>query len=168
MNSGKTLLSQVLLYIPKYQFDKLVDQFNSNYRAREFSVWEQYVVMAFAQLTNRDSLRDIEGCLETFQSKLYHSGIRNKVSRSTLSYWDNRTNWKLFASYAQHLIQKARVLYSNENEFLKELDSTVYAFDSTTIDLCLTIFPWAKFRKTKGAVKLHTLLDLTANIPTWI
>jgi hypothetical protein len=168
MNSGKSLLSQVLLYIPKYQFDKLVIEFKANYRAREFSVWEQYVCMAFAQFTYRDSLRDIEGCLEAFNNKLYHCGIRSKVAKSTLAYWNNRTDWRLFSSYAQHLIYRAKKIYVDDNETLQELNLTVFAFDSTTIDLCLNLFPWAKFRKAKGAIKAHTLLDLNGNIPTWI
>lgn len=168
MNTGRILLSQVLTYIPKYQFDKVVDKYDGNYRAKGFSCWEQFVCMVFAQLTYRDSLRDIEACLEAYSTKLYHCGLKGKVSKSTLAYWNEKTDWKLYAEYAQYLIGYARKLYADENEFIKELDATVYAFDSTTIDLCLTLFPWAKFRKAKGAIKAHTLIDLQGNIPTWV
>jgi transposase len=168
MNSGKSLLSQVLTFLPKYHFDKLVIKYKGNYKAQEFSCWEQYVCMCFAQLTHRESLRDIESCLEAFGSKLYHCGIKSKVSRSTLAYWNNKTDWKLFSEYAHYLIGIARKLYADDNEFISSLNGTAYAFDSTTIDVCLNLFPWAKFRKHKGAIKMHTLLDLQGNIPTWL
>ena len=168
MNKGKTLLAQVMDFVPKYEFDKLVEKYQGNYKAQEFSCWEQYVCMAFAQLTQRESLRDIETCLRTVSNKLYHCGIKSKVAKSTLAYWNETRDWRIYAEFTQQLIVTARRLYQNDNDFLKELDATVYAFDSTTIDLCLTLFPWAKFRKTKAAVKAHTLLDLQGNIPSWI
>lgn len=168
MNTGRSLLSQILTYMPKYQFDKIIEKYKGNYKAQEFSCWEQYVCMVFAQLTYRESLRDIESCLEAFGSKLYHCGIKSKVAKSTLSYWNEKTNWNIYCEYAQYLIGHARKLHKGDNEFLAELDATVYAFDSTTIDLCLNLFPWAKFRKKKGAIKAHTLIDLDGNIPAWI
>ena len=168
MNKGKTLLAQVMDFVPKYEFDKIVAKYHGNYKAQEFSCWEQYICMAFAQLTQRESLRDIETCLRTVSNKLYHCGIKSKVAKSTLSYWNESRDWRIYAELTQQLIVTARKLYENDNDFLKELDATVYAFDSTTIDLCLTLFPWAKFRTTKAAVKAHTLLDLQGNIPSWI
>ena len=168
MNTGRSLLSQILTYIPKYQLDKIIEKHKGNYKAQEFSCWEQYVCMVFAQLTYRESLRDIESCLEAFGSKLYHCGIQSKVAKSTLAYWNGKTNWHIYCEYAQYLIGYARKLYKGDNEFIVELDATVYAFDSTTIDLCLTLFPWAKFRRKKGAIKAHTLIDLDGNIPAWI
>ena len=168
MNQGKTLLSQVLDFVPKYEFDKLVSKYQGNFKAQEFSCWEQYVCMVFAQLTHRESLRDIETCLRTVSSKLYHCGIKSKVAKSTLAYWNESRDWRIYAELTQQLIITARKLYQHDNDFLKDLDATVYAFDSTTIDLCLTLFPWAKFRKTKAAVKAHTLLDLQGNIPAWM
>lgn len=168
MNTGRSLLSQILTYMPKYQFDKIIEKYKGNYKAQEFSCWEQYVCMVFAQLTYRESLRDIESCLEAFGSKLYHCGIKSKVAKSTLAYWNEKTKWNIYSEYAQYLIGYARKLYKGDNEFLTELDATVYAFDSTTIDLCLNLFPWAKFRKKKGAIKAHTLIDLDGNIPAWI
>lgn len=168
MNAGKTFLAQVMDFVPKYEFDKLVEKYKGNYKAQEFSCWEQYVCMAFAQLTQRESLRDIETCLRTVSNKLYHCGIKSKVAKSTLAYWNESRDWRIYAELTQLLIATARKLYQNDNDFLKDLDATVYAFDSTTIDLCLTLFPWAKFRTTKAAVKAHTLLDLQGNIPSWI
>ena len=161
-------MSQLLTYMPKYQFDKIIEKYKGNNKAQEFSCWEQYVCMVFAQLTYRESLRDIESCLEAFGSKLYYCGIRSKVAKSTLAYWNEKTNWNIYGEYAQYLIGHARKLHKGDNEFLAELDATVYAFDSTTIDLCLNLFPWAKFRKKKGAVKAHPLIDLDGNIPAWI
>ena len=168
MNTGRSLLSQILTYMPKYQFDKIIEKHKGIYKAQEFSCWEQYVCMVFAQLTYRESLRDIESCLEAFGSKLYHCGIKSKVAKSTLAYWNEKTKWNIYCEYAQYLIGYARKLYKGDNEFIAELDATVYAFDSTTIDLCLNLFPWAKFRKKKGAIKAHTLIDLDGNIPAWI
>jgi len=168
MNSGKTLLAQVLDYVPKYEFDKLVAKYQGNYKAQEFSCWEQYVCLVFAQLTNRESLRDIETCLRTVSSKLYHCGIRSKVAKSTLAYWNETRDWRIYAELAQKLIGTARNLYGKDNEFIKELDAAVYAFDSTAINLCLSLFPWAKYKRDAGGIKAHTLFDLHSRIPTWI
>lgn len=168
MNSGRTVFAQLMDFIPKYEFDKSVDKYRGNYKAQEFSCWEQFVVMSFAQLTYRESLRDIETCLRAVSGKLYHCGIKSKVARSTLAYWNERRDWRIFAEFAQVLISKARKLYEKENELVLDIDGMVYAFDSTTIDLCLTLFPWAKFRTSKAAVKAHTLLDVRGSIPTWI
>jgi hypothetical protein len=168
MNIGKTVLTQLVNYIPKYQFDKIVEKYKGNYKAQEFSCWEQYICMVFAQLTYRESLRDIETCLATFKNKLYHTGIRSKVSKSTLAYWNEKKDWHIYSEFASFLISKARVLYISDNEFIESLNGTAYAFDSTTIDVCLSLFPWAKFRRRRGAVKAHTLLDLQGNIPSWL
>ena len=168
MNSGRTILSQLFDFISKYEFDKCVDKYKGNYKSQSFSCWEQYVIMSFAQITYRESLRDIEACLQAVSSKLYHCGIRSKVAKSTLAYWNETRDWRIYADFAQILILEARKLYITDNDFQLEIEGLVYAFDSTTIDLCLTLFPWAKFRKTKAAVKAHTLLDLRGNIPFWI
>jgi hypothetical protein len=167
MNTGSTVFSHLMEYIPIYEFRKCVERYNGNCRVRTFSCWDQFCCIAFGQLTFRESLRDIEACLRTMQSKLYHMGIRGKVSRSTLADANESRDWRIFADFAQVLIGKARELYINE-DFGIQLDQTVYALDSTTIDLCLAVFPWARFRKRKGAVKLHTLLDLRGSIPTVI
>ena len=168
MNIGKTVLTQLVHYIPKYQFDKIVEKYKGDYKAQNFSYWQQFICMLFAQLTHRESLRDIESCLSTFQTKLYHSGIKSKVSKSTIAYWNEKTNWHIYNDFANLLITKARKLYVDDNEFISTIEGSVYAFDSTTIDLCLSLFPWAKFRSKKGAVKAHTLLDLQGNIPSWM
>lgn len=168
MNTGRTILAQLFDFISKYEFDKSVNKYKGNYKSQAFSCWEQYVVMSFAQLTYRESLRDIESCLQAVSGKLYHCGIRNKVPKSTLAYWNETRDWRIYSDFAQGLIAEARTLYVEDNEFKLDIEGLVYAFDSTTIDLCLTLFPWAKFRKTKAAVKAHTLLDLRGNIPTWI
>lgn len=168
MNQGKTILSQLISFIPKHQFDKCVIRYGGNHKTQSFTCWEQFIVMAFAQLTYRESLRDIEACLRAVRNKLYHSGIRSKVARSTLADANQARDWRIYADFAQVLTKQARKLYRNDNDFSLELDNMVYALDSTTIDLCLGLFPWARFRKHKGAVKLHTLLDLRGNIPTFI
>lgn len=168
MNIGRTVFSQLLDLIPKYEFDKAVRKYKGNYKSQTFSCWEQYLTMCFAQLTYRESLRDIESCLQAVSDKLYHCGIRSKVSKSTLAYWNETRDWRIYADFTQILIAQARKLYADDNEFQLEVSGLVYAFDSTTIDLCLTLFPWAKFRKTKAAVKAHTLIDLRGSIPTWI
>lgn len=168
MNTGRTVLAQLFDFISKYEFEKSVNKYQGNYKSQVFSCWEQYVVMSFAQLTYRESLRDIEACLQAVSGKLYHCGIRGKVARSTLAYWNETRDWRIYADFTQILISEARKLYIDDNEFKLDIDGLVYAFDSTTIDLCLTLFPWAKFRKTKAAVKAHTLLDLRGNIPSWI
>ena len=167
MNSGRTVFSQLMDFLPRYEFHRCVRRYRGNYKVQTFSCWNQFLCMAFAQLTYRESLRDIEACLRAIQDKLYHLGIRGKVSRSTLAYTNENRDWRIYADFAQVLIHIARDLYINE-EFGVELDQTVYALDSTTIDLCLSLFPWAKFRERKGAIKLHTLLDLRGSIPTFI
>ncbi len=167
MNMGRTVFAQLMGLMPMYEFRKCTDRYRGNYKVRTFSCLDQFLCMAFAQLTYRESLRDIEACLRSVGAKLYHMGIRGKVSRSTLSDANESRDWRIFADFAQVLIHTARQLYANE-ELSVQLDQTVYALDSTTIDLCLSLFPWAKFRKTKSAIKLHTLLDLRGNIPSFI
>jgi IS4 transposase len=165
MNSGKTIFAQLMEFVPAYEFRKCVDRYNGNRKVIRFSCWDQYLCMAFAQLTYRESLRDIQACLRAAQSRLYHLGIRGKVSRNTLAHANQSRDWRIYADFAQLLIEKARKLYAADS-FGVELDQAVYALDSTTIDLCLALFPWAEFRKRKGAIKLHTLLDLHGNIPS--
>jgi hypothetical protein len=165
MNSGKTIFAQLMDFVTTYEFRKCVDRYNGNRKVISFSCWDQYLCMAFAQLTYRESLRDIQACLRATQHRLYHLGIRGKVSRNTLAYANQNRDWRIYANFAQILIAKARKLYA-EDSFGIELDQAVYALDSTTIDLCLALFPWAEFRKRKGAIKLHTLLDLHGNIPS--
>ncbi len=167
MNQGQTIFSQIMNYLPKYSFDCCVKKYRGNYKVQSFTCWEQFLAMTFAQLTYRESLRDIETCLRAMQNKLYHIGIRSKISRSTLADANQNRNWKIYADFAYLLIDQAKELY-RDDKFFKELDETVYALDSTTIDLCLSLFPWAKFRKTKSAIKIHTLLDLQNNIPSFI
>ncbi len=168
MNTGRTILSQLFDFIPKYEFDKCVDKYEGNYRVKSFTCWEQFIVMAFAQLTNRESLRDIESCLQAVSSKLYHSGVKSKIKKSTLADANEKRDWRIYAEFAQLLIQEARRLYKDDNNFSVEIDEIAYALDSSTIDLCLSLFPWATFRKRKGAVKMHTQLDLRGSIPTFI
>jgi hypothetical protein len=150
-----------------YEFRKCVQRYEGNYKVKSFSCFDQFLCMAFAQLTYRESLRDIEVCLRSMQEKLYHSGIRGKVSRSTLADANENRDWRIYADFAQVLIRRARDLYRNDT-FCADLDQAVYALDSTTIDLCLSLFPWAKFRKHTGAIKLHTLMDLRGSIPSFI
>jgi len=151
--------------LPKYEFDRCVRRYRGNYRARSLASYEQFLVMAFAQLTYRESLRDIETCLGVVGSRLYHSGIRQAPARSTLADANEKRDWRIFADFAQQLMAQASVLYANE-PFGVELKQAAYALDSTTIDLCLSLFPWAKFRRAKAAIKLHTLLALRGNYPT--
>ena len=167
MNQGQTILSQIMDYIPRHSFYSCVNKYHGDYRVRTFTCWEQFIVMAFAQLTYRESLRDIETCLRAMQNKLYHLGIKSNISRSTLADANEKRDWKIYADFANILIKEAKELYKDE-KFLNELDETIYALDSTTIDLCLSLFPWAKFRSTKGAIKVHTLLNLQNNIPAFI
>jgi hypothetical protein len=167
MNQGKTIFSQIIDFLSKHQFRQCVNRYNGNYRVRSFTCFDQFLCMAFAQLTYRESLRDIECCLRAMREKLYHMGIRGNVSRSTIAYANENRDWRIYCDFAQILIHEARQLYANE-DFGLELDETVYALDSSTIDLCLSVFPWARFRKTKSAIKLHTLLDLRGNIPSFI
>jgi len=165
MNQGNTIFAQVLDFLPKRQFRRCVARYQGNHRIRSFTCSDQFLCMAFAQLTYRDSLRDIECCLRAMKDKLYHMGIRGKISRSTLADANEKRDWRIYRDFAQILIRHARKLYADE-DFGLQLDETVYALDATIIDLCLSVFPWAKFRKSKGAVKLHTLLDLRGAIPT--
>jgi transposase len=165
MNSGKTVFSQVMDFLPSYEFRLCVERYQGNYKVKSFSCWDQFLCLAFAQLTYRESLRDIETCLRAAGEKLYHMGFRSKISRNTLAHANEIRDWKIYHDFAQVLIQNARELHRND-PLAVQLDQTAYALDSTVIDLCLSLFPWAKFRKHKGAVKLHTLLDLRASIPT--
>jgi hypothetical protein len=165
MNSGKSIFAQLMDFLPSKAFRRCVKRYQGDYKLKTFSCWDQFLCMAFAQLTYRESLRDIEACLRAQQSKLYHLGIRGQVSRNTLAHANSVRDWRIYADLAQVLITRARVLYADDS-FGVELAQTVYALDATTIDLCLALFPWAQFRKHKGAVKLHTLLDLRGNIPT--
>ena len=167
MNSGRTVFSQLISFLPDREFRRCVARYGGDRRLREFSCWDQYLTMAFAQLTYRESLRDIEACLRSLQGKLYHLGFRGHVSRSTLADANENRDWRIFADFAQVLIGIARPLYAHDPMGV-DLEQSLYALDSTTIDLCLSLFPWARFRKHKAAVKMHTLLDLHINIPTFI
>ena len=165
MSTEKTIFAQLLSFIPRHEFDKCVARYNGDYRVRSFTCWEQFIVMCFAQLTYRESLRDIETCLHTMQSKLYHVGLRSKIARSTIADANESRDWHIFADFCHYLIQWAETLYQDNESFKLDLKNAVYAVDSTTIDLCLSLFPWAKFRKNKGAVKLHTQLNLKTLLP---
>jgi hypothetical protein len=167
MNTGKTLFAQLMDYLPWTTFTRIVNRYDGNHRVRAFTCAEHYRVMAFAQLTYRESLRDIEACLSAQSHKLYHMGFRESVHRSTLADANETRDWRIYAEFAHRLIAQARKLYAHEDIGL-ELTNTVYALDSTTIDLCMSVFPWALFRSTKSAVKMHTLLDLKGNIPSFI
>jgi hypothetical protein len=167
MNSGKTVFAQLLEHFPYYEFSKCVNRYKGEYKVKSFSCLSQFLTMAFAQLTQRESLRDIETCLRAMQTKFYHIGFRGKVSRNTHANAKTQRNWRIYADFAMVLIGIARQLYAND-EFGAHLKKMVYALDSTTIDLCLTLFPWAKFREHKAAIKMHTLLDLHGNISSWI
>ncbi len=167
MHVGRLVFSQVIDHLPMHTFRRCVARYGGNRYKKSFSCLDQYLCMAFAQLTFRESLRDIEACLRAQKDKLYHMGFRGKVSRSTLADANESRDWRIYADLAQALIRIARPLYAEEDLGL-ELDNTVYALDASTIDLCLSVFPWALFRSTKSAVKLHTLLDLRGNIPTFI
>ena len=165
MNSGRTIFAQLMDLLPLTEFRRCVDRYHGDYKVQSFSCLDQFLSLAFAQLTYRESLRDIETCLRAHQPQLYHMGFRGAVSRNTLAHANQQRDWRIYADFARLLIAQARVLYQHE-PFGVELDQTVYAFDSTTVDLCLSLFPWAQFRRHKSAVKLHTLLDLRGNIPT--
>jgi hypothetical protein len=164
MHSGRIIFSQLMSFLPRHEFNQCVSRYQGEHHVRNFSCFDQFLCMAFAQLTYRESLRDIETCLRAMQSKLYHAGIRGRVSRSTLADANEKRDWRIYADFAQVLIQIARQLYANE-DFGLHLDQTAYALDSTTIDLCLSLFPWASFRQHKGAIKLHTEMDLRGSIP---
>jgi hypothetical protein len=165
MNTGRTIFAQLMDLLPLAEFRRSVDRYDGDYKVQSFSCLDQFLCLAFAQLTYRDSLRDIETCLRAHQPKLYHMGFRGRISRNTLAHANERRDWRIYADFARALIAQARVLYQHEPLGV-ELEQTVYAFDSTTVDLCLSLFPWAQFRRRKSAVKLHTLLDLRGNIPT--
>jgi hypothetical protein len=167
VNQGRTVFSQLLNFLPDREFRRCVARYGGDVRPRGFSCWDQYLSMAFAQLTYRDGLRDIEACLRSLGGKLYHMGFHGRVSRSTLADANDVHDWRIYADFAQVLIAIARPLYSSD-PIGADLNQSLYALDSTTIDLCLSLFPWAKFRKHKAAVKMHTLLDLHGNIPTFI
>ena len=167
MHNGRFIFSELISHLPHKEFQKCVARYDDDSQSRTFSHWDQYLTMAFAQLTYRESLRDIEACLRSVTGKLYHLGIRSKVARTTLGDANESRDWRIFADFAQVLIRIARPLYAADPIGV-DLDHSVYALDSTTIDLCLSLFPWAKFRRHKGAVKIHTLLDLHGNIPTFI
>jgi hypothetical protein len=167
MNTSSTVFAQIMDFLPLYEFRKCVKRYSGDYKIKSFACLDQFLCMAFAQLTFRESLRDIESCLRSMRNRLYHMGIRGNVARNTLAHANETRDWRIYADFAQVLIQQARTLYADD-DFGLELKETVYAFDSTTIDLCLSLFPWAIFRKHKGAVKLHTLLDLRGSIPSFI
>jgi len=167
MHAGKFLFAQLMAFLPKRDFDRCVHKYRGNYRTRRFSCLDQFLCMAFAQLTYRTSLRDIEICLNSMKAKLYHAGIRGNIARNTLAKANQNRDWRIYADFAGILIARARKLYAGDSLSV-DLEQTAYAFDSTTIDLCLALFPWARFRRRKGAVKLHTLIDLRGNIPCFI
>jgi hypothetical protein len=167
MSTDRIVFSQIMDFIPKHQFNRCVRRHRGNYRLRKFSCFDQFLCMAFAQLAFKESLRDIETCLRAMKPKLYHAGFRGRIARSTLADANENRPWQMYADFAQILIGKARALYSNDR-FGIDLENTAYALDSTTIDLCLALFPWAQFRKHKSAVKVHTLMDLRGSIPCFI
>jgi IS4 transposase len=167
MNQGRTVFAQVIGHAPHKAFQRCVNRYPGMRRLRSFTCWDQFLCMVFAQLTYRESLRDIEACLGAVPDRLYHMGIRSKVSRSTLADANEKRDWRIYADFAQVLIHEARRLYAGDS-FGVELEETVYALDSTTISLCLSLFPWAHFRRTKSAIKLHTLLDLRGSIPSFL
>ena len=167
MNTGRTVFSQLLDHLPWYEFQKCVSRYRGDYQQKCFSCWDQFLAMAFAQLTYRESLRDIEACLGSMRGKLYHMGFRGRVARSTLADANEAHDWRIFADFAQGLIAIARPLHACDLMGV-DLNQSLYALDSTTIDLCLALFPWATFRRRKAAVKMHTLLDLHGNIPTFL
>jgi len=167
MNSGRTVFAQLIQHLPHKEFHKCVARYRGDHYAKNFSCWDQYLAMAFAQLTYRESLRDIETCLGAVGGKLYHMGFRSSVARSTLADANESRDWRIYADFAQRLIATARRLYARD-PMAVDLDQSLYALDSTTIDLCLALFPWARFRRCKAAIKMHTLLDLRGNIPAFV
>ncbi len=167
MNTGRSVFSQLIDFLPEHSFRQCVHRYNGEWHVRTFSCWDQFLCLAFAQLTYRESLRDTVTCLRAMGSKLYHSGFRGHLAHSTFADANEQRDWRIYADFAQILINRARELYRSES-FCVDLENTAYAFDSTTVDLCLTLFPWAQFRRHKSAVKLHTLIDLRGNIPCFI
>jgi len=168
MNTGSYVLSQLAGLIVRHEFSKCVDRYDGDYKVKDFNCWNQFLCMMFGQLTHRESITDIITCLDAHKSAVYHMGIKHVVAVSTLTRANENRDYRIYSDFAAYLLKITRPLYINENDFVLELDNTVYAFDSTTIDLCLSTFVWAKFRKTKAAVKMHTLLDLRGNLPTFI
>jgi len=168
MYQGKFVYAQLVAIIPRHEFDKCVARYQGNYKIQKFKCWQQFLCMLFGQLTYREGIRDIVNCLSAHKSKVYHLGIQKVVVATTLSRANKHRDWRIWSDFANYLIKIARPLYLEESEFTLELDNTVYALDASTIDLCLSAFKWAKFRRKKGAVKLHTLLDLRGNIPVFI
>ena len=167
MNSGRLIFSQLMDFLPLHQFRRCVQRYNGDYKVQSFSCMDHFLCMAFAQLTYRESLREIETCLRAVRPRLYHMGIRGTIARSTLADASENRDWRIYADFAQVLISTARRLYAHE-DFGVELNAIVYALDSTTIDLCLSLFPWARFRQHKGAIKVHALLDLRGPIPSFV
>src|SRR5689334_21355035 len=167
MHAGTLVFAQLMEHLPLTTFRRCVARYGGHHKVTRFTCLDQYLSMAFAQLTFRESLRDIEACLRAQQSKLYHLGIRSTVARNTLAHANAVRDWRIYADFAQRLIAMARALYAQDS-FAIDLQETVYALDATTIDLCLSVFPWAPFRTAKAAVRLHTLLDLRGNIPAFI
>jgi Domain of unknown function (DUF4372)/Transposase DDE domain len=167
MNVGRTVFAELIAHLSHIEFQKCVARYDGDDHHRSLSCWDQYLAMSFAQFTYRESLRDIEACLQSMSGKLYHMGFRSRIARSTLADANETHDWRIFADFAQHLIATARPLYAGDPIGV-DLDASLYALDSTTIDLCLSLFPWARFRRHKAAVKMHTLLDLRGNIPTFI
>jgi Domain of unknown function (DUF4372) len=167
LNQGRTVFAQLINFLSPNEFNRCVARYDGNKSVRAFSCWDQFLTLAFAQLTYRESLRDIEVCLAAQPKKLYHCGFSGPVKRSTLADANESRDWRIYRDFAQSLIKIARPLYAH-SELALELDATAYAFDSTTIDLCLALFPWARFRRNKGAIKLHTLLEIHSSIPVFI
>jgi hypothetical protein len=164
---SRTIFAQLMDYLPRRDFDRCVEIYNGNHGVKTFKCYEQYLCMAFAQLTHRESLRDLEACLKATQKKLYHSGFREQMRRATLARANSKRDWRMYAEFAQVMMARARQLHADD-DFCANLKATTYALDSTTIDLCLELFPWAHFRRTKAAVKMHTAIDLRGNIPSFI
>ena len=168
MHYGKTVFAQLMSMMPEYEFDKCVARYGGNYRVRNFTCRDHFHVMSFAQLTQRESLRDIENCLNAVSGKLYHCGIKHAVPRNTLAKANELRDWRIYADFAQVLIHIARPMYQRDDGFRMDIDNLVYAFDSSIISLCLNLCPWAKFRKYKGGIKMHTLLDLRCSLPVYV
>ena len=168
MFKGKYVYSQLVSLVPRYEFDKCVTRYNGDYRTKDFNCWQQFLMLLFGQLSYRESLRDIINCLNAHKTKVYHLGMKKVIALSTLSRANENRDYRIFQDFAYHLIEVSRPLYINDNDLELDLENAIYALDSSIIDLCLSIFNWAKFRKNKGAIKLHTLLDLRGNIPIFI
>lgn len=168
MHEGKYVLAQLTSFITRHEFNKCVDRYQGNYKVKDFTCWNQFVCMMFGQLSHRESITDIINCLSAHQKAVYHLGIKQVVAISTLTRANENRNWQIYSDFAKYLLGVTRPLYLSDNDFSLELNNTVYAFDSTTIDLCLNVFVWARFRDTKAAIKLHTLIDLRGNLPVFI